>query len=608
VTLRSKLLLAQAPLGLAVALVCVASASAIASLGRKPELILEDNYRSVLAAERMLDAERALDRLALARAVARPVDEGERARASARFERELRAQEGNITERGEEEATRVVRTRWADYQRALEQVAAAPAPARLDRYLATLVPSGLELERAVGGILAINQDAMQRKSDMAARSAEATTRLVIGVTTAAFLAGLLLTVWLTGRLLRPLAALSHTVRRIADGDLDVRAPAEGSDEIAALGAEFNVMAERLRQYRSSSLGELLQAQQASQAAIDSLPDPVLVVDASGAILNLNGAGEALFPRSAGEARSLEALEPELRATVVTVRTHVLAGKGPYVPHAFDEAVKVEGSEGTRRLLPRATPLYSEEGAITGATIVLQDVTRLMRFDELKNDLVATVAHEFRTPLTSLRMAIHLCAGETVGPLTEKQADLMSAAREDCERLQSIVDDLLNLSRIQAGRLELSWGTAAPRDLVDAALAEYRSEAAAAGSALVGIAGAHLPLVSVDRERIGLVFSNLIANALKYSPRGGTVEVTAVEGEGFVRFEVRDSGPGIAAEHRERIFEKYFRIPGTPAGGVGLGLYLAREIVEAHGGRIGVESAPGLGSRFWFTVRLAGAAG
>jgi two-component system, NtrC family, sensor histidine kinase KinB len=605
VTLRAKLLLAQAPLGLALALVGVASLSAIASLGRSPELILRDNYRSVLAAERMLRAEQELADFALARAAGRPVDDAARARASAAFEAELRAQEANITERGEAEATRGLRARFADHARALDAMLAAPPAERLDRFFAAFVPAARELEAAARDILAINQDAMQRKSDQARRSAERTTALVVGVTAAAVLAGLALSVWLMARLLRPLAALSQTVRRIGEGDLDARAPVAGKDEIAALGGEFNTMAERLRQYRSSSLGELLQAQQASQAAIDSLPDPVLVVDARGAVLNLNGATEAFFRRGGGAAPSVEALEPELRETVERVRAHVLAGKGPYVPRGFDEAVKVEGADGARRLLPRASPLYSEEGAITGATIVLQDVTRLMRFDELKNDLVATVAHEFRTPLTSLRMAIHLCAGEVVGPLTEKQADLMATAQQDCERLQSIVDDLLDLSRIQSGRLQLSLSTVAPHELVHAALEEHRSEANAAGIALASLAGEHLPQVSVDRERIALVLSNLVANALKHTP-GGAVEVTAVEGEGSVRFEVKDHGAGIAPEYHERIFEKFFRVPGAPAGGVGLGLYLAREIVEAHGGRIGVESAPGLGSRFWFTVPLASA--
>jgi signal transduction histidine kinase/HAMP domain-containing protein len=603
-TLRAKLLLAQAPLGLALALVGIAALSAIASLGRSPELILRDNYRSVLAAERMLRAEQELAAFALARATGRPVDDAARAAATGVFEAELRAQEGNITERGEAEATRALRARSIEYQRALDAVLAAPPPERLDRFFAAFVPAARQLDAAAREILAINQDAMQRKSDQARRSAERTMALVVGVTAAAVLCGLALSVWLVARVLRPLAALSRTVRRIGEGDLDVRAPVAGKDEIAVLGGEFNTMAERLRHYRSSSLGELLQAQQASQAAIDSLPDPVLVVDARGAVLNLNGATEALFRGGGAAAPSVEALEPELRETVERVRAHVLAGKGPYVPRGFDEAVKVESPDGARRLLPRASPLYSEEGAITGATIVLQDVTRLMRFDELKNDLVATVAHEFRTPLTSLRMAVHLCASEVVGPLTEKQADLLSASQQDCERLQSIVDDLLDLSRIQSGRLQLNLSTVAPHALVHAVLDEHQNEANAAGIALTGVAGEHLPEVSVDRERIALVLSNLLANALKHSPRGGEVEVTAVEGERSARFEVKDHGAGIAPEYHERIFEKFFRVQGAPGGGVGLGLYLAREIVEAHGGRIGVESAPGLGSRFWFTVPLA----
>jgi signal transduction histidine kinase len=606
VTLRAKLLLAQAPLAIALVLVAAASVSAIAALGGSPELILKDNYRSVLAAERMLAAEKRLEESALRDAAGRGRDAAADEAVIAGFEAELRAQEANITEPGEAEATRALRGRWTAFGEALGAVHAAPAATRLDAYFRVFLPAARELQRAAADVLAINQDAMQRKSDRARRSADRTTALVLLAAAAAVTAGLLLSVWLTARLLRPLAALTHTVRRIGEGDLDVRAPVTGKDEIAALGAEFNTMAERLRQYRSSSLGELLQAQQAAQAAIDSLPDPVLVVDGTGAVLHLNGAAEALF-HAPGAGRSIGDLAPDLRETADRVRTHVLGGKGPYVPRGFDEAVKVEGAEGPRMLLPRASPLYSEEGAITAATVVLQDVTRLMRFDELKNDLVATVAHEFRTPLTSLRMAIHLVAGELVGPLTEKQADLMLAARQDCERLQGIVDDLLDLSRIQSGRLELSRGPAAPRELVATVIDAHRVDAGAAGVSLSVTAGEHLPRVDVDRERVQLVLSNLVDNALRHTPRGGTITVRATEGEGTVRFEVEDTGPGVAPEYLERIFEKFFRVPGAPAGGVGLGLYLAREIVEAHGGRIGVESAPGLGARFWFTVPVARAA-
>ncbi|HTO99209.1 MAG TPA: HAMP domain-containing sensor histidine kinase, partial [Myxococcales bacterium] len=234
-----------------------------------------------------------------------------------------------------------------------------------------------------------------------------------------------------------------------------------------------------------------------------------------------------------------------------------------------------------------------------------DVTRLVRFDELKNDLVATVAHEFRTPLTSLRMAIHILLEGTVGPIGDKQADLLAAAREDCERLQDIVDDLLDLSRIQAGKVEVQPAPISAKSLVDNALASRSAAAAAAKVRLAADIGEPVLPVLADAERIALVLDNLIGNALRHGPPGSEVMVRASPEQDSVRFEVSDQGEGIAPEYRQRIFEKFFRIPGTKGEGVGLGLYLSREIVLAHGGEMGVESEVGKGSRFWFTLPVPG---
>jgi signal transduction histidine kinase len=311
-------------------------------------------------------------------------------------------------------------------------------------------------------------------------------------------------------------------------------------------------------------------------------------------------------------------DPAVRAVIDRLRAHVLGGKGAYVPKGFEEAVRVAGArEGERILLPRATPIYDEEGAVTGAAIVLQDSTRLFRFDELKNDLVATVAHEFRTPLTSLRMALHLCTEGVVGPLTDKQADLLFAARDDCERLQVMVDELLNLSRIESGQIDLNRRRFDPETLVSAAIDVHRAAAEQTGVTLVAEVPPGLPDVFVDPDRLQLVFTNLLNNAIRFAPAGSGVVVRAVmerPGESVrdhrvtdaaeVRFEVRDEGPGIPQEHQAGLFEKFFRVPGSPAGGSGLGLFIAKGLVQAHGGRIGVESAPGRGTTFWFTVPTA----
>ena len=602
-TLRTRLLLAQAPLAAGLVLLGAVAVNTLAALGRSSDRILQDNFRSVLAAQRMNEAAERVDSATLFRALGRPDEADAQAMPNLEaFESELGIQEKNITEHGESDATGRLRTAWNEYLRSWRALRSETGEDLRRRYFAELQPRFLALKQATRKILEINQDAMLLKSDRARAIAERNRSLLLLSTLGALAISLFASVSLTRHALRPLNVLSLAVRRIGEGDLEARARLSGEDEIAQVGRELDVMADKLREYRNSSLGELLQAQQSSQAAIDSLPDPVLVVGADGSLLNVNESAERDLQIHAGD-QPLARIEPELRAAIDKVRAHVVSGKGPYVPKGLEEALIVR----ERRLLPRATPLYSEQGAVAGATIVLQDVTRLVRFDELKNDLVATVAHEFRTPLTSLRMAIHILIEQTVGSINERQADLLHAAREDCERLQDIVDDLLDLSRIQAGKVEVQPAAISAKSLVEGALANRSAGAAAARVRLSAEIGEPVLPVLADADRIALVLDNLIGNALRHAPAGSEVIVRAMPQQGSVRFEVSDEGEGIAPEYHQRIFEKFFRIPGTKGEGVGLGLYLSREIVLAHGGEMGVESEPGKGSLFWFTLPLPGSA-
>jgi signal transduction histidine kinase len=239
-------------------------------------------------------------------------------------------------------------------------------------------------------------------------------------------------------------------------------------------------------------------------------------------------------------------------------------------------------------------------------VVLQDVTRLRRFDELKNDLVSTVAHEFRTPLTSLRMGIHFLAEEAVGPLTPKQAEFVGAAREDCERLQGIVDDLLDLAKVQAGRLQLALEPMMAAALLGAAAGRHEEAARAKDVRLIEEPPPNVEVL-VDRARLDLVLDNLVENALRHTPAGGTIALRARPVDRAVRFEVHDTGSGIPAEHLRSVFDRFFRVPGSMGGGAGLGLSIVQEIVRAHGGDVGVSSKVGQGSTFWFELPVAPAA-
>jgi two-component system, NtrC family, sensor histidine kinase KinB len=333
---------------------------------------------------------------------------------------------------------------------------------------------------------------------------------------------------------------------------------------------------------------------------------VAIFGIEGNLQNVNQAAESLLGlRADGAKDPLKNVDPATRTVFERMRSHVLSGKGTFVPKGFEDAVQLTTLLGDRYFLPRATPVYESRGVIVGATVFLQDVTRLRRFEELKNDVVATIAHEFRTPLTSLRMAVHLCTEQVAGPLTEKQAELLHAAREDCDRLQTMVDDLLDMSRIESGRVELYPLPTPVGMLAQSAVEKGKAEAEAKGIRL----SADIPIpelrVLADHERVGHIFSNLINNALRHTPREGSVTLGASVTNGMVRFTVTDTGTGIAKEHHERLFEKFFQVPADGPKGTGLGLYIAREIVRAHGGDIGVESETGQGSTFWFTLPRPG---
>ena len=603
--LYKKLLLAQSPIALALVSLGIFSVVAISYLGSHSQTILKDNYRSVLAAQRMKEAIERMDSAALFLAAGQRQKALEQA-AKHRpiFEAELKVQEGNITEAGEKEFTEGLRAAWTDYQAKFDRFQATASADEIQRlYFSELEAAFYKVKASADEILAINQDTMVRKSDDVRRTAERMNAITITVALAALALGVLVSIFLTRRMLQPLSVLSEATRKIGEGNFDTRAHVRGNDELARLARDFNAMAARLAEYRKSSLGELLQAHLSMQAAIDSIPDPVAIFSVEGSLQNVNLAAETLLGLKTDSSSKdpLKSVNASTGAVIERVRSHVLSGKGAYSPRGFEDAVQLPTLLGDRYFLPRGAPVYETRGVVVGATVILQDVTRLRRFEELKNDIVATVAHEFRTPLTSLRMAVHLCTEQVAGPLTDKQAELLHAAREDCDRLQGMVDDFLDLSRIESGRVEIYPLPTAVADLIKHSVEDCKAEADLKGVNLS--ASLSLPSVSVlaDHDRIGHVFSNLIGNALRHTPKEGSITLDATIADNSVRFAVTDTGRGIPKEYHERIFEKFYQVPESGPKGTGLGLYIAKEIVRAHGGEIGVESEPGKGSTFWFTL-------
>jgi NtrC-family two-component system sensor histidine kinase KinB len=599
--LRRKLVLGFGGLLAILVALGLQSVALLTRLGGSIDVILRENYQSVVACEQMKEALERMDSGALF-SLAGEADRG-RALAAAnmpRFERALDVELHNITLPGEGERAERLRRLYAQYRPTLERFLAAdqggvPPAARRAIYFNRLLPLFDQIKATADEIQQLNQQNMVEANSRArALAARARRRmyllLFLGAAVAAgFVA------FLSRAILLPLRRLTQSARDIERGHLGVVVQVPSHDELGQLAEAFNAMASRLRELRRSNQARLLRAQRTSQLAIDSLIDAVAVFSPQGLVELANRAaisslglrpGEPLPERHAGWLRPL--LDETARA-------------GRLPERGYEAAVQLfqEGKE--HFYLPRAVAIRDDRDQILSITLILADVTELRRLDEMRSGVVRTVSHELRTPLTSLQMALHILLDESQGDLNLRQTELLVAAREDAARLREIVDSLLEISRLESGRQLLHFEPVSPRDFIQSAAAELRSEFADAGVELQVEVDPRAARVLIDPARARLVLANLLTNALHHTPAGGSVTIAAEPQDGRVRLSVADTGDGFPPEAAEHIFDKFYQVPGTERLGAGLGLSIAREIVLAHGGEIHGESRAGQGATFWFTL-------
>jgi signal transduction histidine kinase len=287
----------------------------------------------------------------------------------------------------------------------------------------------------------------------------------------------------------------------------------------------------------------------------------------------------------------------------------LQNQEEYLPESFDRALALRVGEETRSFLPRIFPIRDVHGITRGAAILLQDITRFRLLDEVKSNLVATVSHELKTPLTSIRLALHLLLEESTGPLLPKQLELLIDARDNAERILVMINNLLDLARLEQGPGQLQMRPVQPVVLLQAMAESFRPRAAEQGIELALELPPDLPKVSVEVDQLQHAIQNLLDNSLAYTPSGGRITLSAQPSDGHIVFSVADTGRGIPSEYLPSVFDKYFRVPGSSApGGSGLGLAIVREIVTAHGGTVECESKPGQKTVFRILLPIFKAAG
>jgi signal transduction histidine kinase len=552
------------------------------------------DYGAVLASQRMREA---ATRMSATSARAQRGDPFGARRAfdeqRAAFTRELMAQSAGAAGRARGPMVEYLDRVFQDYATQAEASLHAGGPGSLESFQR----SETSLYRVLSAIEELNRRDYASALQTAARAeqlAATTVNVLLGGMAVALVVSLMLAWRLSAFLMGPLKELTASVAAIGEGDLDREVPERSRDELGQLARAFNQMSGKLRAYREATLAKVLRTQRTMEATLSSAPDPVFVLDLDGTHAVRNPAAERL------------AQSPDFPATfppgITGPLAQVMATGDHYLPTDYRHIVTFRVAREEHHYLPRILAIGDKVTDFKGAAIILQDVTKFRLLDDAKTNLAGTVSHELKTPLTSLRLAVYLLLEENVGALAPAQRELLETARDDADRLLRILDSLLDLARLEAGAVALDRVAIAVTDLLDEIAAEARGFVTAAGAKLEVNCEPDLGRLSVDPVRIRHVFINLLTNAAKFSPPGGVVTLAATSAPlGFVRFSVRDRGPGIPAESIARVFDRFYRAPGQAKSGAGLGLAIAREIIVAHGGSIACTSEPGEGTDFHFLL-------
>jgi PAS domain S-box-containing protein len=601
-TLRQKLVLSFAILISLTLVVSVISIYHFLRLGRAVDLVLVNNYTSIVSAENMKEA---LERQDSA-ATFYIAGEAQRARQQfnhnvTQFQQQLEIAANNITEPGEKEIIDDLKTSSQKYQQDVRTFleTAGSVLTLSSIYFSHLEPQFTHLKDRLDDLLKINQQAMVAAGERAKIQA----RHARIYSEAAFLVALLLALvfsWQFTRLVvRPIQMLAKSAHDIAEGELDQRIQYRSHDEVGLLAAEFNRMSVRLRELRKSDVGRVLIERRKSDAVIDSLYEPVIVTDSEGNVTKLNRAAELLF----GNDKDKSVNQTFLRERLLQAVKQAVEMQRPVADDEEGAIMPLRVGDAERSFRLRATPLRDQEGRLYGTVTVLEDVTALREVDRFKTNFIQIASRKFRGPLQSLRMALYAVNHGQAEPPQPRQKEFLSEAEDTADQLDTLITDLLELAEVDSGSRKLEHERLRPIVLTREAFNRYAPEAEVKRIKMEHKTYPDLAAVMADRRAVRSIFDNLLANALEFTPTDGRIELGAMEKENFVVFYVKDTGPGIPPERRERIFSR-FASDRTDGKGTGLGLALVRRLVEAQGGQVSVESKVGEGSTFSFTLPLA----
>ncbi|MGE5552194.1 MAG: ATP-binding protein [Bacteroidota bacterium] len=606
-SLRGRILLGYFILVIIIASVGMWAAINFAHLNRVLTDVTRENYVSVLAAENMVAAierQDSAELLLLLGEVRGGVDIYQIGKRE--FADWLLKEKRNITLPNEGSLVRRIERDYRRYDSryaTLHGLILAGKTGEARRlYLMEIDPLFRGIRHDLQDLLLMNHQALMDGNQRSKRSAWRATVSTVVVASAAIVLAILFGLGISGAVVRPTVRLTEAVRRIRAGNLQGGLEVTSTDEIGELALEFNSMVLRLRAYEEALTGKVAAEQQKALTIIEAIDDGVLLTDWHHRVVMLNPAAEIILGVASAEAMGRDICEVTKQPILRRMIDEALAnGKASH-----NRTIVTESGESRRFYDAEVVPLKAEresrrnEGNL-GMVVLLKDVSYFKRIEKLKSDFLSDVSHEIRTPLTSITMGVGLLRESKTLASLARERDLLAMVSTEAERLTSLVEELLLLSRLESGKTRLNLKETDLSLLIERTSAAFRPQAESKGIELRTEIDRGLPHILTDQDKLQSVVSNLITNALRYTPKGGSVAIGADRHGDGCRISVSDTGPGIPSSAAEKIFDRFFQLEDRPGGQMGLGLPISKAIVEAHGGKIWIESEPKKGTVFRFTL-------
>ncbi|HTQ64333.1 MAG TPA: ATP-binding protein [Puia sp.] len=531
-------------------------------LSRDSNLVLKNNHESLVYCKNML---KALEDIKTVKDAAQS------------FEENLGKQENNITEVGEKEATRELRKNFNEL---------LANPADTSNYP--------EIRESIIRILDLNEMAILRKNATAQKTAENAKLWLTVIFTILTLVAFTFIFNLPGIISRPISTLSEGISEIANKNYKKRIYLKQDDEFGDLANSFNIMASKLDEYENSNLSKIKFEKSRIETIINQMRDGILGLDDKKNILFLNAVAEKLLGLK--EKDIIGKYAPDIALKNDLMRTLLQQDEEK-------KELKIYAENKESYFVKDILTVKNNEETI-GLVIVLRNITPFHELNEAKTNFIATVSHELKTPISSIKMSAQLLNDTRIGSLNNEQQELVQSIRDDSERLLKITGELLNISQAETGQIHLNIHPVDPKKIITYAVDTMKKQASSKNIQINLNIPEQLPMVQADDEKTAWVLTNFLSNAVRYSYEQSTVTVSAEVLDKTVRISVQDNGQGIPAAYTDKIFNRYFRVPGTKKEGTGLGLAISKDFIEGQEGNISVESELGVGSKFSFTLKKA----